>query len=378
MGHLHRVARAQRVRDDGRAASDAAGPGGARSPGSLFLGPFFFLTLRLRQLARGAARRACRRSCSTGSARSRSCRGRSCRTGRSMLLYALSLFVCATRRELDTHAQAPADRAGGRRRLLHRCSRCASRSSGPPPTACSASLFDVLAGFDQPFNQAPSLHIALVVILWALYARQAARRGAHLARRLVRADRRVGADHLPAPLHRHADRLRARAGCASGCGRCRRAARARCRVASHALTLRVAGLRVVYLAGARLRARASRCGAAAGRCGSLWPALSLALVAAELRGLGAARLPEDADGRLTRGALAARALSCRRVDQLALVDTARAAAGARRRRRVARPHAVGARPARRRSPAIVDLCGRVEPARATLAGSAVRARCSTS
>jgi protein-tyrosine phosphatase len=32
-------------------------------------------------------------------------------------------------------------------------------------------LFDVLAGFDKPFNQAPSLHIALLVILWICYHR---------------------------------------------------------------------------------------------------------------------------------------------------------------------------------------------------------------
>lgn len=32
-------------------------------------------------------------------------------------------------------------------------------------------LFDVLAGFDKPFNQAPSLHIALLVVLWACYQR---------------------------------------------------------------------------------------------------------------------------------------------------------------------------------------------------------------
>ncbi|WP_150782528.1 phosphatase PAP2/dual specificity phosphatase family protein [Pseudomonas fluorescens] len=32
-------------------------------------------------------------------------------------------------------------------------------------------LFAVLAGFDKPFNQAPSLHIALLVILWVLYQR---------------------------------------------------------------------------------------------------------------------------------------------------------------------------------------------------------------
>lgn len=32
-------------------------------------------------------------------------------------------------------------------------------------------MFDVLAGFDRPFNQAPSLHIALLVVLWVCYQR---------------------------------------------------------------------------------------------------------------------------------------------------------------------------------------------------------------
>jgi len=32
-------------------------------------------------------------------------------------------------------------------------------------------LFEVLAGFDKPFNQAPSLHIALLVVLWVCYER---------------------------------------------------------------------------------------------------------------------------------------------------------------------------------------------------------------
>ena len=31
-------------------------------------------------------------------------------------------------------------------------------------------MFDALTSFDRPFNQAPSLHIALLVILWAVYA----------------------------------------------------------------------------------------------------------------------------------------------------------------------------------------------------------------
>jgi protein-tyrosine phosphatase len=36
-------------------------------------------------------------------------------------------------------------------------------------------MFDVLMGFDKPFNQAPSLHIALLVVLWPLYLRRAGR-----------------------------------------------------------------------------------------------------------------------------------------------------------------------------------------------------------
>jgi hypothetical protein len=40
----------------------------------------------------------------------------------------------------------------------------------PPVDGAFGFMFDVLAGFDKPFNQAPSLHIALLVILWVLYA----------------------------------------------------------------------------------------------------------------------------------------------------------------------------------------------------------------
>ncbi|UQY36792.1 phosphatase PAP2/dual specificity phosphatase family protein [Pseudomonas fulva] len=34
-------------------------------------------------------------------------------------------------------------------------------------------MFDVLMGFDKPFNQAPSLHITLLVVLWACFAHYA-------------------------------------------------------------------------------------------------------------------------------------------------------------------------------------------------------------
>jgi membrane-associated phospholipid phosphatase len=87
------------------------------------------------------------------------------------LLYGLSLMVCTTRRELDTHARrlltaqvvavacfvvVPLRYAFGR----------------PAADGLWGAMFAALAGFDQPFNQLPSLHIALAVILWALYARR--------------------------------------------------------------------------------------------------------------------------------------------------------------------------------------------------------------
>jgi len=85
-------------------------------------------------------------------------------------LYALSLFVCASRRELDLHAA---------RLLLAQAISVACFVVFPlrftfvrPETdGFFGWMFDVLMGFDKPFNQAPSLHIALLVILWPLYLR---------------------------------------------------------------------------------------------------------------------------------------------------------------------------------------------------------------
>lgn len=41
----------------------------------------------------------------------------------------------------------------------------------PPLGGFFGGLFDLLIGFDKPFNQSPSLHITLLVILWKFYAR---------------------------------------------------------------------------------------------------------------------------------------------------------------------------------------------------------------
>ena len=85
------------------------------------------------------------------------------------LLYGLSVFVCATRAELDMHA----------RRLLTAQVIAVTcfiafplrfAFEVPKVDGLSGLLFTALASFDQPFNQAPSLHIALLVVLWRLYA----------------------------------------------------------------------------------------------------------------------------------------------------------------------------------------------------------------
>lgn len=40
----------------------------------------------------------------------------------------------------------------------------------PPADGLPGQLFTLLGGFDKPFNQAPSLHISLLVVLWVAYA----------------------------------------------------------------------------------------------------------------------------------------------------------------------------------------------------------------
>ncbi|MBL8482134.1 MAG: dual specificity protein phosphatase family protein [Rhodocyclaceae bacterium] len=86
--------------------------------------------------------------------------------------YGLSLFLCRDRAELDAHA----------RRLLSAQLVSVSCFLAFPlhfsferPDAGPGLfgwMFDALMGFDKPFNQMPSLHISLLLILWELYARR--------------------------------------------------------------------------------------------------------------------------------------------------------------------------------------------------------------
>lgn len=84
--------------------------------------------------------------------------------------YALSVFLAKDKHTLDRHAA---------RLLTATCLAVACfviwplrfGFGLPEVTGAPAVLFNALRGFDQPFNQAPSLHIALAVILWDWYRR---------------------------------------------------------------------------------------------------------------------------------------------------------------------------------------------------------------
>jgi protein-tyrosine phosphatase len=86
------------------------------------------------------------------------------------LLYGLSLLTCTDRRELDTHAKRllTAQIVAIGCFLLFPLTFTFER---PVADGLFGGLFQLLGLFDKPFNQAPSLHVALLAILWAQYAR---------------------------------------------------------------------------------------------------------------------------------------------------------------------------------------------------------------
>ena len=86
------------------------------------------------------------------------------------VFYGLSLFLCRSEHELRRHAM----------RLLTAqivAVTCfiafplAFTFGQPAADGVGSWLFAALRGFDRPFNQAPSLHIALAIILWDFYRR---------------------------------------------------------------------------------------------------------------------------------------------------------------------------------------------------------------
>ncbi|WP_460504018.1 phosphatase PAP2 family protein, partial [Hymenobacter agri] len=96
--------------------------------------------------------------------------------------YAGSLFLCATRAELDTHARRllAASLISVAGFLLFPLQFSFAR---PATSGFSGALFEILMGFDKPYNQAPSLHISLVILVWLVFARHlrgAARWAVHI------------------------------------------------------------------------------------------------------------------------------------------------------------------------------------------------------
>lgn len=92
------------------------------------------------------------------------------------LAYAASLLLCANPRELRLHgarlALASVVSVSGFLLFPLRFS-----FTRPPVEGLPGALFNFLGAFDKPFNQAPSLHIALLVILWTFYAAKVPPRG---------------------------------------------------------------------------------------------------------------------------------------------------------------------------------------------------------
>ncbi len=86
------------------------------------------------------------------------------------LFYGISLFICTTKQELNAH---------GKRLLTAQVIAVISfiafplmfSFNRPDITGTTGAMFDVLYSFDKPFNQAPSLHITLLIILWDVYVR---------------------------------------------------------------------------------------------------------------------------------------------------------------------------------------------------------------
>jgi protein-tyrosine phosphatase len=116
------------------------------------------------------------------------------------LLYAVSVLIGTTRREVDRHAQ---------RLLAVQVISIACflafplRFSFDRPVASGVfgALFTALGSFDKPFNQAPSLHIALLVVIWVRLAAHVSSPKLHtVAEERGRPGRRVPGRLAPASL----------------------------------------------------------------------------------------------------------------------------------------------------------------------------------
>jgi protein-tyrosine phosphatase/membrane-associated phospholipid phosphatase len=85
------------------------------------------------------------------------------------LLYGVSLLTCRDRRQVDRLAL----RLLSAQLIAVTCFvlfPLRFAFARPETTGLFGAMFDLLTRFDQPYNQAPSLHVALLMILWGHYA----------------------------------------------------------------------------------------------------------------------------------------------------------------------------------------------------------------
>jgi len=207
--------------------------------------------------------------------------------------YTASFFLCTRRAELDRH---------GLRLLTAQLVAVACfvlwplhfSFTRPPVEGLPGWLFQVLLGFDQPFNQAPSLHIVLLVVLWAKYAEYVPRRWRWLLHGWAAL---IGVSVLTTWQHHFLD---VPTGALAGLlclwlwpnrGPSPLAAWRRGRSVRHGC------LAAGYLAASLACAGLAMPGAAA--LWLLWPAVSLLLVALAYAGLDVAVFQKRADGRLS-------------------------------------------------------------------------------
>ncbi len=85
------------------------------------------------------------------------------------LLYVISLFLCRTRHELNTHAKrlVAVQILSVAVFLLYPLRFSFQR---PCVSGLLGGMFGSLTAFDRPFNQAPSLHLGIGAILWVRYS----------------------------------------------------------------------------------------------------------------------------------------------------------------------------------------------------------------
>ena len=203
----------------------------------------------------------------------------------------------------------------------------------PRPAAVdgvSGFLFDSLGRFDKPFNQAPSLHIALLVILWDRYARHVTGRARWILHGWFTL---IGLSVLTTYQHHFVDiPTGALLGfaCPSGSGPRKdrpRLPRTGCpRAGSPATRVGRGSPRSTPREGIAFCAVAVSIGGIG--LWLFWPAVSMALVSANYARCGTAGVPEIGDRpHDRRGAIAAGTLYRRGVDQFTAVDAIRSPSG---------------------------------------------------